>query len=182
MIIGITGPLEAGKGPIVEILKERGFTHYSAREFIVEEVRRRGLPENRDSMTLVANGLRAQHGAGYIIQKLYKKAREAGGKAVIESVRAVGEIEPLKKEGSMLLAVDADPKLRYERIVKRGSSTDHVSYEKFLADEAREDNNTDPTKGNLSACIALADYIIQNNGSVEDLRAQVGEILGKIGV
>ena len=58
--IGITGTLGAGKGTIVDYLvKSRGFEHYSVRAFITEEIKRRGLPVNRDSMTQVGNDLRA---------------------------------------------------------------------------------------------------------------------------
>ena len=39
VIIGITGTLGAGKGTIVDYLKEeRGFLHFSARQFIIEEI------------------------------------------------------------------------------------------------------------------------------------------------
>ena len=67
MIIGITGTLGAGKGTIVGFLKERGFSHYSVREFLIEEINRRGLEANRDSMILVANDLRANFGGSYIV-------------------------------------------------------------------------------------------------------------------
>ena len=64
MIIGITGTLGAGKGTIVECLLEKGFKHYSVREFLVEEICKRGLEVNRNSMVLVANELRARFGIG----------------------------------------------------------------------------------------------------------------------
>ena len=65
--IGITGTLGAGKGTIVDYLvKEKGYVHFSVRDFIVEEIERRGLPINRDSMTMVGNDLRAQYSPSYI--------------------------------------------------------------------------------------------------------------------
>ncbi|MBR5146904.1 MAG: AAA family ATPase, partial [Bacteroidales bacterium] len=43
-IIGITGTIGAGKGTIVDYLvKEKGYVHYSVREFLAEEVKKRGL-------------------------------------------------------------------------------------------------------------------------------------------
>lgn len=174
MIIGITGTLGAGKGTVVKHLVERyGFTHYSVRDFLIAEIDRRGLERNRDTMLLVANDLRAQHGPGYISERLLAAALRAGGDAVIESIRSVGEGEHLKENGAALWAVDADIKKRYERIAGRGSETDHVSFEKFAADEQEEFSNTDAAKPNLKAVIAMADAVLYNNGTPGELEAQV---------
>ena len=54
LIIGITGTLGAGKGTVVEYLVEKqGFDHYSVRSFLLKEINRRGMPENRDSICLL---------------------------------------------------------------------------------------------------------------------------------
>jgi len=75
---------------------------------------------NRDSMVIVANDLRATFGPSYIVEQLYEQAKTHGKDAIIESLRAVGEVEALKqKEHFLLFAIDADPKVRYERVVLR---------------------------------------------------------------
>ncbi len=181
MIIGITGTLGAGKGTIVEYLKSKGFKHYSARDFITEEIVRRGLPVNRDSMVEVANDLRAKNGASYVLEELYKRALAEGGNCILESVITVGEVEALrKKDDFYLLAVDADPKLRYDRIVTRGSSTDKVSFDDFMINEKRECESDDPAKQNLTKCIELADFKLENSGTIEELNRQVEKILENI--
>jgi dephospho-CoA kinase len=181
IIIGITGTLGAGKGTIVDYLEGKGFEHYSSRKLIVEEVERRGMPVSRDSMTIVANDLRATHSPSYIVETLYEKAARAGKNAIIESIRTEGEVAALRKRGDFyLLAIDADPKTRYQRIVARGNETDHISYEKFLEDEAREMRSTDPTKQNISRCIELADFHLANDGTVEELHRQINAVLAEI--
>lgn len=115
-------------------------------------------------MVLVANDLRAKYGPSYIAEQLYEQAKVSGKNSIIESLRAVGEVEALKqKEHFLFFAIDADPKIRYERVVLRGSETDKISYEEFIANEQREMTNTDPTKQNLSACMKLADHIFTND-------------------
>jgi dephospho-CoA kinase len=167
-IIGITGTLGAGKGAAVEFFKTQGFAHYSARAFIVKEIEKRGLPVNRDTMTEVANDIRKTYGPGHIIQSLYHEARADGRNAVIESIRTLGELATLENDPHFLLiAIGADPKLRYQRIKKRASETDHVSYEQFLEDEAREMSATDPTKQNIRAVMQKADIVIHNNNDLE---------------
>jgi len=180
-IIGITGTLGAGKGTIVNYLESKGFGHYSSRKFIVAEIERRGMPVNRDSMTVVANDLRTTHSPSYIAEQLYKEASFANTKAIIESIRAEGEVMALRKMGDFyLLSIDADPKTRYERIIARANETDRISFEKFMADEAREMTSTDPTKQNLSRCIELADFRLLNNGTIEGLRHDIDRILEEI--
>ena len=77
--IGITGTLGAGKGTIVDYLqKAKGFAHYSVRAFLIDEIKRRGLEVNRDSMTLVGNDLRAQHSPSWIVEQLYHQAQASG--------------------------------------------------------------------------------------------------------
>ena len=178
-IIGITGTLGAGKGTVVEYLKEKyGFVHFSVRDFLKEEVLRRGMELNRDSLTQVANELRAAHSPSYVTDCLYERAAQQTHDAVIESIRTPGEIDSLQAKSSFQLwAVDADPEIRYQRAVLRNSETDHVTYETFLANEKREMNSSDPNKQNLSVCIARADVLLQNNDDRETLYREVDRIM-----
>src|SRR3989338_10714522 len=181
IIIGITGTLGAGKGTLVERLLAKGFRHYSARSFIEEEVALRGLTSNRDNTTSVANDLRKQFGPHFIAESLYGRARADGVDAVIESLRAPAEVEYLRKKGFFeLWAIDALPRRRYVWVSKRGSALDNISYEKFLADEDREMHSNDPTKQNLSACIALANVVFRNDSTKEGLWQKVDKELDRI--
>lgn len=179
LIIGITGTLGAGKGTIVDYLvKQKEFEHYSVREYLVEDIKKQGLPLNRDSMVVTANALRAKHNPAFIIQELYKQAMLKNNNAVIESIRTPGEIDYLKKQGDfILLAVDADPHIRFERITNRQSSTDDIDFETFIENENREMSTTDSNKQNLKKCIESADIVLNNDGTVEDLYDQLEDKL-----
>jgi dephospho-CoA kinase len=179
LIIGITGTLGAGKGTIVDyLLKEKGFVHFSVRGFISEEIVRRGMNVNRDSMVVVANDLRAQHSPSWITDQLYEQAKLGEKNSIIESIRTPGEVESLRLKGHFILfAVDADPLLRYERIVKRNSETDHISYATFIENEQREMTSDDPNKQNIGKCIRMADFTFMNNGSIDNLQEEVERVL-----
>lgn len=183
IIIGITGTLGAGKGTIVEFLvNERGFAHFSVRGFITREILKRGLPVNRDSMVLVANNLRATHSPSYIIDQLYAEALISGNNCVIESIRTPGEVESLReKDNFYLFAVDADAKVRYQRIKERQSETDQIDYDTFIENESREMTSSDPNHQNLRKCIEMADFVFDNNGSICNLEKAVADVLEQIG-
>jgi hypothetical protein len=183
IIIGITGHIGSGKGTVVDYLtKTKGLKHFSARTLITKEIEKRGLPLNRDSMTLVANELRQKYSSSYIIEQLYHHAKEQGHDCIIESIRTVGEIEALRTIGHFyLLAVTADLPLRYERIVLRGNETDHISFDTFAEQDRREAESTDPHKQNIDACIKKADVVLNNNGTIEELNEEIESFMNSIG-
>ncbi|MHB1163509.1 MAG: AAA family ATPase [Minisyncoccota bacterium] len=177
MIIGITGTNGAGKGTIVSYLETKGFVHYSVRALIDEEISRRGLTVNRDTMRVVANDLRKTHHPAYLIEELFKRAEATGGDAVVESVRVLGEAQYLKDHGAFLIAVDAIRRLRYERMVRRGSETDHISYDTFCEQEDLEMNNSEPWNLNIFGVMQMADYTIMNISTPDDLPPRIDGIV-----
>ncbi|MFA7628174.1 MAG: AAA family ATPase [Candidatus Dojkabacteria bacterium] len=175
LIIGITGTNAAGKGTVVDILKQDfGFKHLSVRDYLAREVKRRNLEVNRNTLIETANDIREKHSPSYIVEELYKEAEKLQKPVVIESIRTEGEVEALqKKPNFILIAVDADRKTRYMRSLKRNSETDHLTYKKFIETEEREMNSPDKGKQSLLKCIELADIVILNDGTIEDLRENV---------
>ena len=178
-IIWITGPQAAWKWEIVNYLVEKKwFAHYSVRWFLTQEIEKRWLPLDRDSMREVANELRANYWPSYITDQLFLQAQKNGKDAIIESVRAIGEVESLKKKSDfILLAVNADQKLRFERAIARKSASDSVTFEKFQEQERLESENSDPSKQNINACIKMADFVVNNDWDIESLHKQLDEII-----
>lgn len=182
IVIGITGTLGAGKGTVVDFLvKEKGFVHFSVRDYLSDVIKSHGMQVNRDTMVVTANELRRKNGPAFIIEELYRKASSTGKNCVIESIRTPGEIEKLRQyDNFYLLAIDADIEIRYERIQIRGSETDNVDFTTFRKNEEREMHSDDPNKQNLSECIKQADYILNNNGSIKELKQKTEDILHDI--
>jgi dephospho-CoA kinase len=178
MIIGITGTNGGGKGAVVEYLvKAKGFTHFSARELILEEVKLRGLEPNRVNIGETATDMRRLNEANFISKTFIQRAQEQNAKdVVIESIRTLAESSYIQEHGGLILAVDAPVDVRYERVVKRGTSTDKVSFEDFRIQEDNEYSSkdpSDPVQMNVLGVMDKADYKIINNGTLEELHAQV---------
>lgn len=184
MIVGVTGTDGAGKGTVVEYLTtQKGFTHYHVRSLLVEEIKKQGREPDRAAMREIGNQLRREHGNDFLVTEYVARAQQDGvAHAVIESIRALAEAETLKRAGGILIAVDADPKIRYERITARASESDRVSFEEFLAHEELEMHDTDPNGMQKAAVIGMADYTILNNGSREDFDKEIAEVCKKLGL
>ena len=177
LVIGITGTLGAGKGTVVEMMQQKGFVHYSARNYLRQRVEQLGLKPDRDTFTFVANSLREKEGGDFIAKGLLAEALKDGRNCIIESIRNVKEVEYLRKNCNfVLLCVDADIKVRYERIVIRGSETDKVSFKTFVENEQREMESADENKQNLGLVMQMADFRLDNGKDLEFLRRQVEEI------
>lgn len=175
MIIGITGTLGAGKGTVAEYLTTKhNFVYFSVKNFLAQEVLKQGKMVNRDTLTAVANELRAAHGSGYIVEQLMNQALSVkNSDVVIESIRSTGEAQFLKSHNALLWAVDADIHTRYARIVKRASEKDGVTFEKFKEQEERELHGIDENSQNLAAVRSMADVVFMNDGTEDQLYQQV---------
>ena len=111
---------------------------------------------------------------------MFNEAREEGKHAVIESIRSIGEARFLKEHGAIILAVDADEKIRFDRITKRGSETDHVNFEEFKEQETQEMAQKEAHRMNVRGVMELADIVVENNGTIEDLHVRLGTALKEL--
>lgn len=175
MLIGITGTDGAGKGTVVDYLvKAKGFVHYSSRAWFLEIIVEKGMDPTRANMRLVANELRKQRGNDCVVQEYLKRAKDAGYENfIIESIRATAEADSIKANGGILLAVDADQHIRYDRIMSRASVSDQVSFEEFIEHEELEKNDPDPNGMQKAKVMEMADYTINNDGTLEELNIEI---------
>lgn len=180
MIIGVTGTLGAGKGTVVEYLTLKGFRHVAVSDtFLAGEAVKRGLTPDRVTRRDIANEYRAK-GPVALMEAVYELTGpyiEAGENIVLEPQHTTREVEFIQSKGGVEFAVDANLETRYERIKKRGSAKDLVSYEQFVEEQTREMQSDDPNKNNLGAAIKKADYLFHNDGTPEELFAQVEAVL-----
>lgn len=182
MLLGITGTDGSGKGTVVVYLVEKkGFTHYSARSLIIEEITRQGLPIDRNQMRLTANELRAAHGDEFVVRQAYEKAKAAHETdIVIESIRTIAEAQYLLAQGGVLLAVDANQETRYARVQNRRSESDKVTFDEFVAHEKLESNDPDPHGMQKGKVMEMAQYTVYNDAGIIELNQQIEKFLQQL--
>jgi dCMP deaminase len=184
MIIGITGFLASGKGAVSELLKQKDFIVYSCSDEIREECRKNNIEITRDNLQRVGNELRQKFGANILAKRLVERITKEGldKNYVVESIRTEGEIKELKKLPHFnLVFIDAKAMTRFERAKERLKEKEHISsFEDFKNSEKKELESKDPNSQNLERCKQLAEFTIDNNGSLKDLEKQVDDLLIKI--
>lgn len=180
MIIGLTGTLAAGKDTLADYLCEQGFTHISLSQILRKMATSEGISITLENLTKLGNSIEEKYGPGYLAKKALEEIKQVKGDSVISSIRQPSEIDFLKSvENFYLVFVDADPKVRFERLKERGRQGDSKNLEDFIKTEKKQ---MDGKSGgmNLSECKKLADYVIQNDSTKENFIAEFEGILNEI--
>lgn len=177
MIVGLTGKFAAGKGTVAEVLKRGGSRYHSLSDVIREHLKAQGVPESREALTEAGNALRRLHGPAALAVIISERLRD-GGDHIVDSIRNPAEVEVLRGvPGFFMIGVDADPRVRFERLVARNRQGDPTSFEQFAALEERETTSTDPSTQQLRATWDLVDEVIMNDGTLAELEAAVRAVV-----
>lgn len=145
-IVGVAGTNASGKdtlGSLRETLQDAKFVSLS--DILRRELDKRGLTHERENLRMVSKEWREKDGPGVMSVKtiaLYEaeKAEKNYGGLTLTSIRTPEEAKEIQKAGGIVIWVDADPKIRYERVLKRnlGRPEDQKTFEQFMQEEADE--------------------------------------------
>lgn len=165
----------SGKGMLKEILEKE----YNIPVITMSEVlRKRYEKEKRDNERLMdfAFRMRQLYGRAVVAKMCVEEAKNIKSEIIgFDGVRNWEEVEEFKKMGDVvIIAVHSPPRLRYERLMKRGRADDPKDYESGLKRDFEE------LIMGIGAVISLADYIIANDSSIEEFKVRAKEILDKI--
>lgn len=182
-IIGLSGTNGSGKDTVGQIIaNEFNYKFISVTNLLREEAVKRGLDISRENTRLISGEWRKEFGEAVLIdeaQKNYESLSDNFEGLIISSLRNSKESEKVHMLGGLVLWVDADPRLRYDRIKKnidsRGRAVnDDISFDQFLIEDQSEmklskTNNT----LNMAEVKKQADYIVINESSLESLKEQI---------
>jgi cytidylate kinase len=174
-LIGLSGTNGSGKDTVGHMLAERhDFLFVSMTDMLRGEAGKRGLPVEREVLRTISAEWRRESGLGVLIDKsiefFQSQDRQYAG-LVVASLRNPGEADRVHELGGQLIWVDADARIRYDRIqanaAGRGrAEEDTKTFEEFLAEEKAEMTQSgDVATLNMSGVKALADITLLNEGN-----------------
>ena len=184
-IIGLTGTMGSGKDTVKGILVNRlNATTVTLSDVIRAELEKKKGIADRTTLQNMGNEMRQKYGPHILAMLAVEYLSRSKKFVIIDGIRNPAEAEYLgKKFGSefKLIAVDAPQQIRFERMQKRLNRNDPKTFEEFTAADSREMGDTEPPYGlQLKKCIEQADFVINNEGTVEDLQKKVDEVIQRI--
>jgi len=172
MLIGLTGKNASGKSTIVGWFADRGLRSVSCSDSIRSWLSNQGIEESRDSLIEGGRKLRREGGPSILADMLLEILD--GQDAVVDSIRTPDEVSSLRSRGDFwLIEIRASEDMRWERLKKRNRPGDPRDKDTFVSQDKTEETAKDKSGQNLSATAKLADFIIENNGSMVELEKEL---------
>jgi dephospho-CoA kinase len=179
IVLGFVGDLAAGKGTICKYLKDKYGTESYRFSTMLRDILKRVYIENtRENLQQLSTILRANFGQDLMSKVIAEDVKNDPKEIVaVEGIRRPTDITYLEKNpGFHLIYITADPKVRWERLVKRKENPgdDKKTFEEFLKDEQAEADRMIKELGKK------AEYTINNDGNFENFYKQMEDILKSV--
>lgn len=176
LFILLTGMPGSGKSIFLEVVRnEFKIPVYTMGDIVREVVVEKYGSVSTMNMLITAIELRNEYGSDYIARKTYERVDKKSEVVIIDGVRSLNEIYFFREKGEVIIvAIHASPTTRFNRLLNRNRPGDPKSWEEF---KYRDNIELSLGIGNV---IALADFIIVNESTVEDFRVIIRETLVKI--
>ncbi len=178
MFVGITGYIGSGKSTVAEILKENGFKIIEMRDAVVDEMEKRKLKIDSESIREFSIRLRKEFGKDVVARLTYEKVKKERGDVAITGMRSTYEEEYFRKKikDFKVIAVVAPEKLRFDRIRKRNKPDDPKTFAEFRRIESMELNGFSgkgDQRHGLKKLVENADFLVFNTGTKAQLERDV---------
>jgi dephospho-CoA kinase len=181
IILGFAGELACGKGTATKYITEKhnGGAHKFS-NMLRDVAHRMHLEESRENIQKISTFFRQNFGEDIMSRVIYKDVvADSHSIIAVDGVRRLMDIKYLTTlPGFKLIYIEANIERRYERIIKRGENSDDLSktFEGFKEDHLKE------TESQIKDLKKKADFVLDNNGTLEDLYKQIEDVLNKLSI
>jgi dephospho-CoA kinase len=174
-IVGMTG---AGKSEVARVFEEHGFKKVRFGDITDEELNNRGLEPNEENERSIREGLREKYGmAAYAKLSLPRiDSSLKSSNVVVDGLYSWEEYTLLKErygERLNVLAVWSSPATRHARLAHRAKRT-------LTLKEAASRDKSEIENINKGGPIAMADFAILNENSLERLKRETERVLSAL--
>jgi dephospho-CoA kinase len=178
-IIAILGLPGSGKTVVIDYLMQKyGWPKVYFGDVTFDEMKRQGLEINEKNERATREGLRAKYGrlhyAGQVVKKI--EAMDESTNVLVESLYDWSEYLLFKEkfgENFITIAVYASPKIRYDRLGRR-------EVRPLTPEEAKSRDHAQIENIFQAGPIAMAEYNLDNTGTLEHLYKQVDDVINQL--
>lgn len=175
-ILALAGEMGSGKGAISRYLisKYHAEVHRGSDQ-LRDILDRMHIEKNRENISNLSTALRGIFGDDILSKTIVGDIGQSDNPLIIiDGVRRREDLYDFQKlEGFIFVYVDADIDTRYARVVSRGENISDTT--KTLAEFLKESKAETETR--ISGLRDIADRVIENNGTMEELQEKIEEIL-----
>jgi len=174
-LIAVVGMSGSGKGLVSDHLEGLGFEKIYFGGVVINRIKELGLEVNPENERNIREALRAEHGMGVMAKLLLPAIEEAykQGNVVLDGLYSWDEYVILKdkfKDDLNLICIITDKTLRHDRVGIRIERP-------FNKEQIQNRDTTEIENLAKGGPIAIADYFVFNNGTMEESRHRIDEIL-----
>jgi len=174
-VVAIVGMAGAGKSEVARLFEEHGFKKVRFGDTTDEELKKRGLEPNEESERYVRQLLRREHGmAAYAKLNLPRiDSSLKSSNVAVDGLYSWEEYILLKEyygEKFTTVAVWAPPATRHGRLAHRAERA-------LTVEEADSRDKSEIENINKGGPIAMADFTIVNEASLEELEKETERVL-----
>jgi len=188
LLIGLTGGIGSGKSTVSDLLAEKGAVIIDA-DAITRELQQPGTPvftamvERFGTGIVAADGTLDRAAVAAIVfrdeqarKDLEAIVHPAVGAEMVQRMQAVADtdrvvvydvpllVESARRGYAAVIVVDVDPEIALRRLVEQRGMDEHDARARIASQATREER------------LAVADRVLDNSGTLEDLRKQVDEV------
>jgi len=174
-VVAIVGMAGAGKSEVARVFEEHGFKKVRFGDITDEELKNRGLQPNEENERYIRQQLRKEHGmAAYAKLNLPRiDSSLKSSNVVLDGLYSWEEYILLKEYYSgqfTTVAVWASASTRHGRLAHRAKRP-------LTLEEAASRDKSEIEKSNKGGPIAMADFTILNEASLEELAKETERVL-----
>jgi len=177
IILGLAGEIASGKGTVAKYICEKhGGNSHRFSTMLRDVAKRMYLEENRENLQKISTVFRENFFDDILSSVIAKDVENDKQEIVaIDGVRRLADIAYLKKlSGFKLVYIDTSLENSFKRITERNENSDdkNKTFEEFRKDHERE------AELQIRDLKDKADFVVDNNGTFEELYRQVDKIIG----
>lgn len=191
-IVALVGMPGSGKTEVTKVFREQGYEYVRFGQAVLDEVLRREVEVNEANERIVRESMREEHGMAAMAKFLipvFDNFLAQNKKVIADGLYSWEEYLLLKeryKEKLIVIAIYASPKTRYARLTDPKRKYDpekdkKAIYRAYTPEEAKTRDYSEIENLNKGGTVAMADFTINNEGSVDELVAATKKIIELLG-